>query len=312
MRRAVNGILLLDKPCGITSNRALQKVKHLYQANKAGHTGSLDPLATGMLPICFGEATKFSQYLLNADKTYQVTAQLGVTTTTGDAEGEIVDRTPVPTLTQAQLTTVLQQFTGEVTQIPSMYSALKHQGRPLYELARQGITVERAPRQITIYALQLISQQAETLSLEVTCSKGTYIRTLVEDIGKQLGCGAHVAKLRRTAIAGLANYPMFELETLVSEASQENFASLDKHLLSIDLALPSAWPALELSAASLFYFRQGQAISIPRAPSSGWIKLYDKQRYFLGIGEVGEDGRVVPRRLLKNALPANSSLVIPE
>src|SRR5579862_9142002 len=214
IKRQIHGILLLDKPLGMTSNAALQKVKRLFNAKKAGHTGSLDPLATGMLPICFGEATKFSQFLLESDKCYQVEAKLGVKTRTGDAEGEVIAVKPVMDLTCERLEAVLSQFVGQIQQIPPMYSALKIQGKPLYELARQGIEIPREARSVQIYRLQLIDFQAETLKFEVQCSKGTYVRTLVEDIGELLGCGAHVSALRRTVVLPYNEIKMYTLDAL--------------------------------------------------------------------------------------------------
>jgi tRNA pseudouridine55 synthase len=197
-RRIVNGVLLLNKDCGISSNHALQRVKRLFNAKKAGHTGSLDPLASGVLPICFGAATKFSHILLEADKTYAVTARLGIKTTTSDAEGEIIETKSVPNFSAEDIQKVVAEFMGAGKQVPSMFSALKHNGQPLYKLARQGITVERPPRDIFIYQFDLIEQGEDTLRFIIKCSKGTYIRNLIEDLGEKLGCGAHVSQLERT------------------------------------------------------------------------------------------------------------------
>ncbi len=232
-RRQVHGILLLDKPHGMSSNAALQRVKTLFYANKAGHTGSLDPLATGMLPICLGKATKLSQLLLTTDKQYWVTATLGVRTTTSDAEGDIVAQHPVPEFTAAQLEQVLQQFRGEIHQVPSMFSALKQQGVPLYQLARQGKEVPRAARPLTIYALQVLAYQGDQLQLQVHCSKGTYVRTLVDDIGQALGCGAHVSALRRLQVGPLHAAQMVSLDALYSVAEQ-GYAALDNTLWSLE------------------------------------------------------------------------------
>lgn len=295
--RPVSGIFLLDKPCHITSNAALQIVKRLFGARKAGHTGSLDPLASGMLPICFGEATKFSQFLLEADKSYRVTAKLGVCTATGDAEGEIIAERPVGDLTQQQIAAVLASFRGEILQVPSMYSALKYQGRPLYELARQGITVERAARPVSIYTLDLISQTADTLTLDITCSKGTYIRTLLEDIGNALGCGAHVIELRRLTTASFMEAQMMPLTEIEILAEKKDFSLLDAHLLPIDAAV-AAWPAINISEAGAYYLLRGQPIIAPRAPAKGWVRLILSQNRFLGVGEILSDGRVAPRRLV--------------
>lgn len=297
--RPVNGILLLDKPCQITSNAALQIVKRLFGARKAGHTGSLDPLATGMLPICFGEATKFSQFLLEADKSYRVTAKLGVTTTTGDAEGEIVTERTVENFSQQRINEVLDSFKGEIQQVPSMYSALKHQGRPLYELARQGITIERAARPVTIYDLNLVSQTTDTLTLDITCSKGTYVRTLVEDIGSVLGCGAHVIALRRLTTSSFNEGEMISLAEIEKLAEKGDFKLLDAHLLPTDAAVGDL-PAVNISEAGSYYLLRGQPIILPRAPASGFVKLFLSQNRFLGIGEILSDGRIAPRRLVSS------------
>lgn len=233
-KRSLDGVLLLDKPSGISSNQALQRVKWLFSAAKAGHTGSLDPLATGMLPICFGRATKLSQILLNDDKTYQVVAQLGVRTTTSDLEGEVVVERPVPDYDHATLNAVLENFRGNIQQIPSMFSALKYQGQPLYKLARKGITIERPARSISIYQLNILSYQCQQLTLQVRCSKGTYIRTLVDDLGERLGCGAHVLKLRRISVNRFRQHQMHTLPVLQAAADASDIVALDNYLLSPD------------------------------------------------------------------------------
>lgn len=294
--RSVNGIILLDKPSQISSNMALQRVKRLFAARKAGHTGSLDPLASGMLPICLGEATKFSQFLLEADKRYNVTAKLGIKTTTGDAEGEVVQEKAVPTLSAEQLLQVLAKFRGEIQQVPSMYSALKHQGRPLYELARQGITVEREARTVTIHELKLLDQTADTFTLEIACSKGTYIRTLVEDIGELIACGAHVSNLRRLTAGAYAENEMITLPELERIAAEQDWQVLDAHLLPVDSAL-RAWPVVQISEAAAFYLMRGQPIISPAAPKEGMVRLLTPTR-FLGVGEILSDGRVAPRKLV--------------
>lgn len=296
--RHVDGILLLDKPIEMTSNTALQIVKRLFGAAKAGHTGSLDPLASGMLPICLGEATKFSSYLLEADKHYQVVAQLGIKTSTGDAEGEVIAQKPVGDISAAQLAAVLAQFRGAIEQVPSMYSAIKHQGRPLYELARQGITIERAARPVNIYQLDLLAQTPDTLTLNVVCSKGTYIRTLVEDIGEALGCGAHVINLRRLSAGSYQPAQMITLAIIEELATKGDFSLLDAHLLTVDSAV-SHWPLLEISTAASYYLQRGQSIIIPAAPTSGWVRLMIKPNRFLGVGEILADGRIAPRRLVQ-------------
>lgn len=296
--RYLDGILLLDKPSGITSNAALQKVKKLFAARKAGHTGSLDPLASGMLPICFGEATKFSSFLLESDKRYQVTAKLGIKTTTGDTEGEIIAQNPVGEITVNGLLKILENFRGEIQQIPSMFSALKRNGRPLYELARQGIVVERTPRTICIHELKVLELTELTFSLEILCSKGTYIRTMIEDIGDALGCGAHVIALRRLQTASYQENEMIALAELEPMQKLEDFSFLDSQLLPIDSAIRD-WPLVSISEAGAYYLLRGQAVIIPKAPKSGMVRLWLNSSRFLGVGEILEDGRVAPRKLVQ-------------
>jgi len=297
--RDVSGILLLDKPSGITSNDALQQVKRLYFAKKAGHTGSLDPLASGVLPICMGEATKVSAFLLDADKRYQVRCQLGVRTATADAEGEVLETRPVGVYSREQLESVFEEFRGSIEQTPPMYSALKHQGQRLYKLARQGIEVEREPRPVEIYELTLADQGEDWLGISVHCSKGTYVRTLAEDIGERLGCGAHVSALRRTAVGPYGDDKLVGLEAL-RELKEKAMPVMDELLLPIETAL-SQWPDVDLSTDAAFYLQQGQPVLVPHAPTSGWVRLYAGNRSFLGMGEVLDDGRVAPRRLMKSA-----------
>ncbi|HUT41350.1 MAG TPA: tRNA pseudouridine(55) synthase TruB [Gammaproteobacteria bacterium] len=294
--RNVNGILLLDKPAGLTSNAALQVVKKLYQARKAGHTGSLDPLATGLLPVCFGEATKISGFLLDADKRYHVFCKLGERTTTGDSEGELVERLPTDAVTGARIRAAMDDFRGEIEQVPPMYSALKHKGERLYKLARQGVEVEREPRSITIHALELLSHNDDIAEISVHCSKGTYIRTLVEDLGAVLGCGAHVAGLRRLGVGPFDDSCLYDLEALQGLAA-EGFAALDGILLPMESGL-AQWPGVRLSGDAAFYLRQGQPVQVPQAPSQGWVRLYEGDREFMGMGEILDDGRVAPRRLM--------------
>lgn len=294
--RRVNGILLLDKPVGITSNAALQEVKRLFFAAKAGHTGNLDPLASGMLPICLGEATKLSAYLLDADKVYTGTCKLGVRTSSADAEGEIIETREVPELSEEQVLEVLARFSGEIEQIPPMHSAIKQNGQPLYKLARQGIEVERKPRQVTIHELKLLRLEGDEIEIYVHCSKGTYIRTLVEDIGEALGCGAHLSQLRRTRVGPFREEGMISLDALREEA-EEGAESLDHHLLPLDHALGD-YPEVKLTESSLFYVRQGQAVMVPQAPTSGWVRLFDNAGGFVGVGAVLDDGRIAPKRLI--------------
>lgn len=296
--RDVNGILLLDKPAGITSNDALQQVKRLYFARKAGHTGSLDPLASGVLPICMGEATKVSAFLLDADKRYEVRCQLGVRTATADAEGEVLETRPVADYSDQQIEAVLKQFRGEIEQVPPMYSALKHEGQRLYKLARQGVEVEREARPVTIYELTMTGRGADWVDIRVHCSKGTYVRTLAEDIGERLGCGAHVSELRRTAVGPYADEGQLVTLDRLRELKANDMPAMDKLLLPLETAL-TQWPGVELSADAAFYLRQGQPVLVPRAPTSGWVRLYVGNRSFLGMGEILDDGRVAPRRLIK-------------
>lgn len=301
--RPVSGILLLDKPAGETSNRALQRVRRLLQARKAGHTGSLDPLATGLLPLCFGEATKVSGCLLDAAKRYRVTAQFGVTTETADAEGAVLERRDPGALTESRVEAALGGLRGEQDQVPPMYSALKHQGQRLYALARQGVEVPRAPRRVTVHALELEWLTGAEAGLLVHCSKGTYVRTLVADLGEALGCGAHVTALRRTALGPFQEPEMVSLEALErrAEAGPE---ALDELLLPADAAI-SDWPAVSLGRQTAPYLRQGQAVWVPRAPATGPVRLYAAEG-FLGMGTVLDDGRVAPRRLLATPQPALS------
>lgn len=294
--RRIDGILLLDKPVGISSNLALQKVKRLFGAQKAGHTGSLDPLASGMLPICLGEATKFSQFLLDSDKHYQTTGKLGEKTTTSDAEGEVIETRPV-NVTETELLAALERFRGEITQVPSMYSALKHEGRPLYELAREGKTIEREARDITIHHLELLGFDTPDFRLDVRCSKGTYIRNLVEDIGDVLGCGAHVTVLRRLEVNEFPASAMVTWEQLEQTLADGGHAAVDKLLLPADAGIQS-FPAVTLSESVAFYLLKGQPVRVRNAPNDGWVRLYDEQGTFLGMGEIDDEARVAPRRLL--------------
>ena len=294
--REVKGILLLDKPVGLTSNAALQRVKSLYQAKKAGHTGSLDKTASGLLPICFGEATKFSGFLLNADKHYRTICKLGIQTSTGDAEGEITFQSAAPKFAQKEIEAILTKFQGTVLQVPPMFSALKHKGQRLYKLAHQGLEVARDPREITIHDINLLAYQDDEFELEVLCSKGTYIRTLAEDIGKELGCGAHVKTLKRIGVGPYTDENMLtmpELETL----AETGLSNLDAELLGIDTVLQDM-PAVNLVDSVAYYLCQGQPVMVPQAPTRGMLRIYTNDSRFLGVGEVLTDGRVAPKRLI--------------
>lgn len=296
MRKKINGILLLDKPIGFTSNQALQRVKHLFQAKKAGHTGSLDPIATGMLPICFGEATKFSQFLLESDKSYTVTAKLGVTTTTGDSEGDVVTEKPVD-VTLDGVNAVVSQFVGEIEQTPPMYSAVKHNGQPLYKLARKGIEVERKSRRITIFSITEVELNQDELTLTVHCSKGTYIRTLVEDIANQLGCGAHVIALRRLMVSPYQEGVMYSLPTLEKIVETKGVDALQSLLLPVETSV-SIFPAVKISTSAAFYLRMGQPVRASLELGAPLVRLFSEDASFLGVGEATGDGRVKPHRLL--------------
>ena len=297
-KRPIGGVLLLDKPSGMTSNDAVQRIKKLFHVKKAGHTGSLDPLANGMLPICLGEATKFSQYLLDADKAYYVKVRLGVRTVSGDSEGEIIAERLIPKITKCLLEKTLSSFRGVIEQTPSMYSAVKYKGQPLYKLARQGIEVERKPRQVTIDELNLLDWNDKEVELYVHCSKGTYIRTLVDDLGETLNCGAHVIALRRLTVMHYHTKQMISLARLEKRHNESNLAALDLHLLPIESMILS-FPALKLNQFITFYLRKGLAVMVPHAPTSGFVRLHDYNDQFIGIGEVLSDSRIVPRRLIK-------------
>lgn len=294
--RNIDGILLLDKPAGLTSNAALQIVKRLFVASKAGHTGSLDPMATGLLPICLGEATKLSGFLLDADKRYRARCKLGVRTRTADAEGEVIETRPVPALTESEVRAVLDAFTGTISQVPPMHSAIKVDGQPLYKLAHQGQEIERKPRSVQIYEIRLLGLEGDVLEIDVHCSKGTYIRTLAEDIGEKLGCGAHLSALRRTETGPFSlkqAASLLEIEHLAEEGTD----SLDPLLLPMETALAD-WSQVRLSPQSAYYVCQGQAVLVPKAPGSGMVTLFNEEGAFLGVGEVLDDGRVAPRRLM--------------
>ena len=286
----------MDKPAGISSNDVVQQAKRLFGAQKVGHTGSLDPLATGVLPLCFGEATKFSQYLLDANKTYWTRIRLGVSTETGDADGEVIAQVDATAITQTQVSDALEHFVGEIEQIPSMYSALKHQGQPLYKLARQGIEVERAPRTVTIYSAELLQFAEAYIELRVHCSKGTYIRSLAEDLGAALGCGGHVSALRRLAAGPYAEAQAVTLEQL---REFDDPQEMDALLLPVASAVGS-WPSVRLHEDTAHYVRQGQPVQVAHAPTDGWVQIFEsaEEDRFLGVGEVLTDGRIAPRRLV--------------
>lgn len=293
-KKNINGVLLLDKPLGFSSNQALQKIKWLLQAAKAGHTGTLDPLATGLLPLCFGEATKFAHYLTDADKTYVATLKLGATTTTGDAEGEELVLQAV-NVSQAQFEAACNQFVGKISQVPPMYSALKHEGKALYEYARAGVEIERKARLVNIHRIQINSFEGDIARITVTCSKGTYIRTLAEDIGAMLGCGAHLIGLRRTATA---NYDISQAITL--EQFEATPAEQREALLLPEDSAVQHLPAITLDENSSFYLQRGQAVWKSGVIAQGLLRLYGEQAQFLGLGELQSDGKIAPKRLIVN------------
>jgi len=295
MKRRLDGVLLLDKPVGLTSNQALQKVKRLYRAEKAGHTGTLDPFATGLLPLCFGEATKFSQFLLEADKVYDATLLLGVRTSSGDLDGDVISRRAVQ-VSEAEMLTALTGFVGEIEQVPPMHSALKHHGRPLYEYARQGVEIERSPRPVTVYSLDLLELAADRCRLRVHSGKGFYVRALADDLGEQLGCGAHLTGLRR-----LASGP-FDLDHGVDLPTLEELdeAGRDACLLPADAAIERV-PRLDLGADAAWQISHGQPVWLPRLQVGDLGRLYDPEGRFLGLAEVDPEGRLAPRRLIASS-----------
>lgn len=298
--RPVDGILLLDKPLGVSSNHALQSVKRLYEAAKAGHTGSLDPLATGVLPLCFGEATKFSQYLLDADKAYESTFVLGTVTDTGDAEGRVLEDKDASGVTESDVITALQAFEGDIEQIPSMFSAIKQGGQPLYKLARKGLEVERKPRSVVIKTLQMRAfrgGERPEADIYLECSKGTYVRSLAEDLGRAIGCGAFVSALRRTRAGPFGIEDSMTLNALEALKGAGESGQLDTLLLPTDAAL-GALPLVRLSESSGFYMRQGQPVMVSNGPRDGIVRVALDSGEFLGVGEMLDDGRVAPRRLI--------------
>ncbi|MFJ5470246.1 tRNA pseudouridine(55) synthase TruB [Pectobacterium carotovorum] len=301
--RDIHGVLLLDKPQGVSSNDVLQKVKRIFNANRAGHTGALDPLATGMLPICLGEATKFSQYLLDSDKRYRVIARLGQRTDTSDADGNVIEERAIG-FSATDLEQALEGFRGTTQQVPSMYSALKYQGRKLYEYARQGLTVPREAREITVYELQFIRWEGDELELEIHCSKGTYIRTIIDDLGEKLGCGAHVIYLRRLQVATYPTERMVTLEQLAALAEQAQTQELPLSQSLDPLLMPMESPVIDFPEVNLTpivagYLKLGQAVQAANVPLNGMVRITEGDEHkFIGMGEIDSDGRVAPRRLV--------------
>ncbi|MCY3818590.1 MAG: tRNA pseudouridine(55) synthase TruB [Gammaproteobacteria bacterium] len=311
--RDVNGIMVLDKPGGMSSNDAVQKAKQLFAARKVGHTGSLDPLATGVLPLCFGEATRFSRYLLESDKKYTTRVIFGVSTDSGDADGKVMRERPVGRLTRAAVDKALDAYRGEIQQVPSMFSAVKHQGQPLYKLARKGIEVERKARSVTVYSIEIREFAGDGLDLDIHCSKGTYVRTIVHELGESLGCGAHVTALRRTMAGPFGESDLVTFEML-GRSGEDIGEGADRKPLEAWLQPASSavrqWPEVTLTGDAAYYLRQGQPVIVPHAPTEGWVRLAQAPSpetsegngaRFLGVGEILDDGRVAPRRLI----PAN-------
>ncbi len=294
----MHGIVVLDKALGGSSNHALQQVKRLFDANKAGHTGALDPLATGVLPLCLGEATKISQFLLDSDKAYRARIKLGVRTDTADSEGEVIATADAGAVTEAQIKNALTQFEGDIEQVPPMYSALKRDGQPLYKLAREGKTVEREPRAITVYSIELtdFDPQSQELEIEVDCSKGTYIRTIADDLGQIIGCGAHIIALRRLKAGAFTLADSQSLEELEAAKQADGFTAIDAMLMPMDKAIDTL-PAVHLPAYTAQFLKQGQAVQVNKPPADGLLRLYEDEE-FLGIGIIDDDGKVAPKRLI--------------
>lgn len=294
----MHGIVVLDKALGGSSNHALQQVKRLFDANKAGHTGALDPLATGVLPLCLGEATKVSQFLLDSDKAYRARIKLGVRTDTADSEGEVIATADAGAVTEAQIQSALTQFEGDIEQVPPMYSALKRDGQPLYKLAREGKTVEREPRAITVYSIELtdFDPQSQELEIEVDCSKGTYIRTIADDLGQIIGCGAHIIALRRLKAGAFTLADSQSLEELEAAKQADGFTAIDAMLMPMDKAIDTL-PAVHLPAYTAQFLKQGQAVQVNKPPADGLLRLYEDEE-FIGIGVIDDDGKVAPKRLI--------------
>ena len=295
--RAVDGFVVIDKPGGMSSNEAVQKAKRLFGARKVGHTGSLDPLATGVLPLCFGEATKFSQYLLASDKKYRARIKLGIATDSGDADGKTVSTRSAEGIGRPDIEKALNCFRGEIMQAPPMFSAVKHKGQPLYKLARQGIEIEREARAVTIYSNELLDFEGDEFEVETYCSKGTYVRAIADEMGEMLGCGAHVAALRRSRAGPYDESDLVTFDELEKAREQ---GSLDPYLQPVWSAVRE-WPEVLLNEDVAYYLRHGQPVIVPHSPTSGWVRLSESSEAscrFLGVGEVLDDGRIAPRRLL--------------
>lgn len=296
--RNINGIVVLDKANGLSSNAALQEVKRLYEANKAGHAGSLDPLATGVLPVCLGEATKVSQFLLDSDKRYRARIKLGIRTDTGDSEGSIIERNEGISVSRKAIERALTKFKGEVEQVPPMHSAIKMNGVPLYKLARKGIAVEREPRLVTLYQICLVEFVNSELELEISCSKGTYIRTIADDLGQELGCGAHVIELRRTQAGVFTEKDSISSEELALVKENRGLDKIDQFLIPMDRAIQDL-PEVNLPSITASHVKNGQAVLVRHLPKNGLVRMYEDEQ-FIGIGSIDDDGKVAPKRLIIN------------
>ena len=296
--RNISGIVVLDKANGLSSNAALQEVKRLYEANKAGHAGSLDPLATGVLPVCLGEATKVSQFLLDSDKRYRARIKLGIRTDTGDSEGSIIERNEGIRVSREAIERALTKFKGEVEQVPPMHSAIKMNGVPLYKLARKGIAVEREPRLVTLYQICLVEFVNSELELEISCSKGTYIRTIADDLGQELGCGAHVIELRRTQAGVFTEKDSISSEELALEKENRGLDKIDQFLIPMDRAIQDL-PEVNLPSITASHVKNGQAVLVRHLPKNGLVRMYEDEQ-FIGIGSIDDDGKVAPKRLIIN------------
>jgi tRNA pseudouridine55 synthase len=294
--RSIDGIVILDKAIGISSNRALQVVKRIFDAQKAGHTGSLDPLATGVLPLCLGEATKVSQFLLDSDKKYRTVIKLGVRTDSGDSEGNVLESCADFDISQLQIEEALIHFRGEIDQVPPMYSALKVNGVPLYKMARKGISIHREARRVVIYSIELTNYEKDELELEIACSKGTYIRTIADDLGQALGCGAHIIALRRTQAGAFTEADCVTADKLKEEFENGGLGVIDEHLIPMDKAIADL-PEVVLPSVTASFIKNGQPVLVRHLPEQGLVRLYEEEQ-FIGIGCIDDDGKVAPRRLI--------------
>ena len=294
--RSIDGIVILDKAKGLTSNAALQEVKRLFEANKAGHTGSLDPLATGVLPLCLGEATKVSQFLLNSDKRYRAQIKLGERTASGDSDSSVIERCDDFELSRSGIELVLESFRGDIQQLPPMYSALKVNGVPLYKMARKGIEVKREKRNVTVYSIDLLSFEDNVVELDIACSKGTYIRTIADDLGQALACGAHIIALRRTQAGAFTEADCVDVSKIEEQKELGGLETIDEYLVPMDRAITEL-PEVSLPSDTASHIKNVQAVIVRHLPEEGLVRLYEEEQ-FIGIGSIEDDGKVAPRRLI--------------